>query len=290
MDNLRERRNRGTKDFPLSRYHFENRPAGTVITQIHWHNDMEILYLHRGALEVRVRQATHRITAGQILLIHPNTLHSVRVLSSDTCYDALVFSWDLVTLPEGHFLQRSLIQPLKDGEICFPDLLSPEEPVYSNAAEHIRHACASEAESSTYKLTVMNAIFSFLITLAADWNTHYQPDQNWQQRNNIVKQCLSYMNANYAQKLTLDQIAQQVHVHPNYLCNIFKASTGQSVFEHLSRIRVERATKLLRTSQKSMAQVAAECGFNSPNFFTRKFREIIGTTPKSYSKQYYSAD
>ncbi len=290
MDKLRENRIRGTEDFPFSRYHFENRPAGTVITQIHWHNDMEILYLHRGALEVRVRQTVHRMTAGQILLIHPNTLHSVRVLSSDVCYDALVFSWELVTLPENHFLQKELLLPLQSGEICFPDLLTPETPVYSSAVDHILRICAADTKCDSYKLTVFTGIISFLTALAEGWDICPQPDDARQRRNEMIKQCLSYMNTHYDQPLTLAQIAQQVHLHPNYLCAQFKACTGHTVFDHLSRIRVEEAARLLRTTQKSMAQVATECGFDSSGFFTRKFKAIMGLTPKAYSKRYSFSD
>ena len=56
----------------------------------------------------------------------------------------------------------------------------------------------------------------------------------------------------------------------------------------LTNIRVEKAAELLRSRDIAVSAAAAECGFESPGFFTRKFKEIMGVTPKRYSLQYRS--
>lgn len=286
MIGFQEMKNRGTQDFPFSRYHFEKRISGSMITQTHWHPDMEILYLRRGALEVRLRQNLSILSAGDILLIHPNMLHNVRVVDDDTCYDALVFSWDLLALPEHHFLQRQLLQPLLSGAYCFPDLLSSDLPVYSQALPLIRRICDADPSGGNYKLSVFSdllAVFSLLsehCPLIAREDSTPHPDQD------SIKNCLSYLSRNFRNHLTLQEIAQQVHLHPNYLCARFKCVTGQTVFQHLTQLRLEEAARLLRTTRKSISQIAAECGFESTGFFTRKFKAFMGITPKTYSLNY----
>ena len=94
------------------------------------------------------------------------------------------------------------------------------------------------------------------------------------------------MQDHLSEHLTLTDIADYVHLHPNYLCTLFKNYTGQTVFENLTQIRIHHAANLLRLEAIPISQVATECGFESVSFFTQKFKQLIGMTPKKYSRQF----
>ena len=92
------------------------------------------------------------------------------------------------------------------------------------------------------------------------------------------------MHSNYDRELTLAMLAQHVHVHPNYLCAIFKKDVGMTVLEYLSRIRVERARELLGRKKLSVDQIAEQCGFRSVSTFQRTFKAYTGTTPSKFAR------
>lgn len=286
MEGYREYRARGTTDFPFSRYRFENRPANTVTTRTQWHPDMEILFVHRGKLEVRLGQMLYCMTPGQVLLIHPNVLHSIRVLTGDTCYDALVFSWELISLPDCHKVQKELFLPIQTGKYMYPELLPPS----SEAGSHIAAICAAQPFTPEYFLLVYARLVAFFCALARECSPHSHKESVQEQDDDMLRLCLSYLEENYHKRVTLEQIAEHVHLHPNYLCARFKSLTGQTVFSHLIRLRIEKAARLLRNTRQSIQQIAAGCGFENAGFFTRKFKDAFGMTPSQYRTKFGSTE
>lgn len=101
-----------------------------------------------------------------------------------------------------------------------------------------------------------------------------------------IKMCIKYMEVNYTRKVTLTELADLVHMSPNYFCSYFKKQTGISLFTQLNYIRVKEAAKLLLKSDDSIVDVAESCGFENVSFFIRKFKEIQGCTPSVYRKNY----
>ena len=100
-----------------------------------------------------------------------------------------------------------------------------------------------------------------------------------------VKLCIQYMEDNYGRKITLKELANLVHMTPNYFCNYFKKQTGLTPFTQLNSIRVRRASKILRNTETSIAEIAEACGYENVSFFIRKFKEIRGCTPSVYRKK-----
>lgn len=284
MNHLREKiYTRGTADFPFHRYTFSGVAEGRVMAQLHWHPEMELLQVSRGELEVRVGREQVLVRAGQVAFISPGQLHSVRAVMADSAYSAFVFSLDLLSLPETHFFQRELIAPLQAGTLQFPVLPEEGDGVCSQvwAALDGIPASAADGQYKTIAFSAMIRVFAIMMD-----RTQRGRAELPQNSSETVKRCLAYMQTHYERRLTLQELAQQVHLHPNYLCALFKDYTGKTVFAQLAAIRVEKAAELLRGRDVSVSAAAATCGFESPGFFTRKFKEIMGMTPKQYSMQY----
>ena len=87
------------------------------------------------------------------------------------------------------------------------------------------------------------------------------------------------------QDLSLESIATQVHLNPAYLSEIFKKETGRNLKRVISDIRLAKACELLRHSSLSIAEVAAQCGFRSANYFTKWFRQESGANPHEFRHQ-----
>ena len=101
---------------------------------------------------------------------------------------------------------------------------------------------------------------------------------------------MNYIHNLYFRPLTLTEIAQQVHLHPNYLSNIFKAQTGHTITEHIAQTRVDAAKFILRRDALPMARVAELSGFPSERAFYRQFKKFAGMTPKEYQIQQTRVD
>jgi len=281
MEGKREYPLKGRPGFPFSLARRSREKGSRSGLGLHWHPEMEILYMRRGTVEVRSGKKDFLLQPGQIVFIPPEEVHAVYGTQEDGVYDVFLFSLDLLTMPEGHVFQRKVVQPLCTGQLRPPCWLSPRDDGYSDASEALERICNRSGESEEEQLT----IFSQLVLLFSRLRPQMEKtcDEAVNKSNESVKNCLSYINANYFRRLTLQEIARQVHLHPNYLCSLFREYTGQSVFQYLIRVRVEHAARLLGAGDISVGAAAAACVFDNADFFTRKFRGIMGINPKQYS-------
>lgn len=94
-----------------------------------------------------------------------------------------------------------------------------------------------------------------------------------------------YVNKNFQNHITLDEIADEVSMTVPAFCRYFKKATGKTFTQLVNEYRVVHATKLLNESQKSIADICFECGFNNFSHFNKQFNEITGKSASNYRKE-----
>jgi len=100
----------------------------------------------------------------------------------------------------------------------------------------------------------------------------------------VIKSCIEKIRFEYNENITLDSLASYVAVTPNYLSLQFHKETGQTITNYIQNERLEHAILLLNSTNDSIQEIAALCGFPDPNYFTRVFKKKKGITPKEYRK------
>lgn len=99
-----------------------------------------------------------------------------------------------------------------------------------------------------------------------------------------LQELKEYLDRNYASKITLDLLSEKFFINKFYLTRIFREQFGESVTEYLLQIRITRAKQSLRFTDKSIEQIAHECGMQDANYFSRVFKKVEGVTPGEYRK------
>ncbi len=93
------------------------------------------------------------------------------------------------------------------------------------------------------------------------------------------------IEAQYAQKLTIERIARALHYSPTYLSVLYKQETGETIGDELTNVRMRAAMRLLRETNEMIYQIAHDVGFTEQAHFTRLFKNATGMTPAEYRKQ-----
>jgi YesN/AraC family two-component response regulator len=96
--------------------------------------------------------------------------------------------------------------------------------------------------------------------------------------NNIT----AYLNEHVAEKHSLESIGKRFHLKPNFICNLFSRHLGTTFTSYLTSIRMEDAALLLKTTQKTVKEIAVLCGYSDYFYFCRVFREMYGCTPTAF--------
>lgn len=96
----------------------------------------------------------------------------------------------------------------------------------------------------------------------------------------------NYINLHYCEELKLPELAELVCLAPTSLCHIFKLHTGITVSKYIIDVRIRHATEMIQNTDKTIKEIAFECGFNTLSNFNRIFKEATGSTPSTYREQY----
>lgn len=99
-----------------------------------------------------------------------------------------------------------------------------------------------------------------------------------------AKRAQRYIDANLAQRLTLEKVAHAVHVSRTTLALSFPKETGKTFTEYLTERRLELAQNLLKTTTLPMAEIASHCGFANPQYFSELFRRHCGVSPTEFRR------
>jgi two-component system response regulator YesN len=96
-----------------------------------------------------------------------------------------------------------------------------------------------------------------------------------------------YIKENYSNKdFSIQMIADHVHFSQTYLCSFYKKSTGRTLNECITEVRIEKAKELLQDSSIKLYEVALSIGFSDPNYFSTLFKKIVGCSPSEYREKY----
>lgn len=100
-----------------------------------------------------------------------------------------------------------------------------------------------------------------------------------------LRQTLDYIHAYLDQDLSLEVMAKQIGISRCYFADQFKQAMGIPPHQYVNQQRIEKAKQLLRQRERSLAEIALECGFASQSHLNKVFRKYVGMTPKTYREQ-----
>lgn len=97
-----------------------------------------------------------------------------------------------------------------------------------------------------------------------------------------VKKIITYIHENYDRHISLEEIAQQIHMSKGGCCRIFKKMLNCTISDYLTEYRLQKSIELLENTELSVTQIAYDTGFATVSYFIKRFREIKHMTPGDY--------
>jgi AraC-like DNA-binding protein len=102
--------------------------------------------------------------------------------------------------------------------------------------------------------------------------------------NDSMKKAISYIRMNYRQDISIAKVACQSGIGERYLRKLFANHLNMSPLDFLNQIRVNKSIELLRNTEMSIKEICYECGFKSPQYFSKIFKQQVGITPRELTK------
>ena len=103
------------------------------------------------------------------------------------------------------------------------------------------------------------------------------------QSGHVLKQALDYIDSHYCDEtISLNEVAAKAGVSPNHLSSVFSQNMQKTLIEYITNKRMEKAKKLLKTTNVSTGSIAAEIGYKDPRYFSFVFKKTQGMSPREY--------
>lgn len=103
-----------------------------------------------------------------------------------------------------------------------------------------------------------------------------------------VQKAKNYINKNYKQPITLDKLAEELHISPTYLSALFKGQIGMNYVDYLAQVRIDAAKKMLRASDCNLTQISEGVGYANQAYFSKLFLKLTGLKPSEYRRLHHS--
>ena len=133
----------------------------------------------------------------------------------------------------------------------------------------------------------VQSVVNLHTTMCLDYTAKMMALKNEKLISKSIQNCLQYIYAHVNDSLSLDTLAEQVNLSPNYLSRLFHPEIGTSLSSYIRARKIEKAQNLLKYSEYSIREISNYLGFCSQSYFVQSFRKYTGLTPKKYRDKYY---
>lgn len=234
----------------------------------HFHIDIELIYAEQGEFTAYVDHKVVPVQQGQILICFPYQIHYY-----ENCMPG-VYRVILIT-PE---LLYGLTTPLR-GQRPVGNII--DVTVESEIRSFISAIFAASEEN---RKTV---VAGYCHLLVADLLSRIETEAVPHSENTTLRLVMEYCQDHYTEYLTLEGVAEQVHLSKYYISRLFNQKLMMSFGDYLITLRVRRASLLLEKTDKKIANISEDVGFGSIRSFNRAFLKVMKTTPMAFRQQYY---
>ena len=258
----------------------------TTVRHFSWHEQIELLYFHRGCATVYCGDKSFTARGGEVILINPYEIHRLSYDSGAPEYDCLMIDAALYRDSRQGICETRYFDLLTNGHLRFENHIPPED----NLIPCVKALCRELREKPFgYELSVKAYVFALLACLFREHiysDTAIQPQTQNIERYDRIKPALNYMQVHLSEHISLDMLAHACNMSPAHFCRLFRQITCATPIQYLNNLRLHEAAVLLKKSDKNVAQIAAEVGFDDVGYLSRRFKEKFGLTPTQVKKQH----
>lgn len=282
----RELEKHGTETFPMTVNHDDLWSFEGKNVPIHWHNDLEINLIREGEAVFQVYQKSYRVRTGEGFLLNRNVPHSCSSPGNEHVrYSTILVRPDFLYGDFGSDVERKCFQPfLQNSAIPCIHLTGFDENGKEILQKLNQVEEAFDRKRFCYELKIKGLLceaFAMILYGHRQELTKFVP-ANLQELERLEKM-LNYLNMHFTEVISLQDLADQVHLSREVCCRLFKKMTGKTITGYLEEYRVNKSFSLVQSGQYSMTQITEMVGFSNPSRFASAFRKRFGCNPGEYN-------
>lgn len=249
----------------------------------HWHPEIEITYVQKGTMCYKVNHTVYHLKEGDIVFNNSGALHSGTMENQKDCaYIPVTFDSRLIYGFFQSTVNSKYVDPVIQDSMLPAICIDQSEPWHKPFREYLlRIIDLDEKKPDFYELDITICLQSMWRLLLEHITYEPQASRENSLEYDRIKKILSYIEENYQNKITLNDIAGHIHLCESECTRLFKRHMNTTLFAFLQEYRIERSLEFLQDDQPVSA-VADKAGFSDPNYYSKVFAKIKGCSPREY--------
>lgn len=231
-----------------------------------FHPHCELIYVKKGFVDVTIDGVSDRVSEGGISFLFPYIIHSYEN-APDAIVSIMLFD------PRLTFYERLLLS----NKPKTPFLMGNDDlaQMFSRVIEMNR---SKDKEIAKGALAYLNAIIAELLPfLSLEKSNSVELD--------ISKKILEYCSEHFCEKISIKRLSDDLFISRSYVSKVFSSKLCYSFREYINALRIDKAKKMLKTTELKIVDIMLECGFENQSSFNRVFMDIVGESPGEYRRR-----
>ena len=247
---------------------------------VHWHEFYELEFIIHGHGSQVVNGIRQPLTTGSLFFLTPVDFHEVSPEGDSPM--------EIINVK---FSDQIISKELREVLYCnpLPLLANFSDIEYrSIEADFMRLLAEFEGDGLWKNIIIKGTLERIIIDLIRKSNQDIvNIDSNpIHKRRSSIHRSLTYLQLHFREPVTLEQIAQESNLSPNYFSERFHKLTGKTFKGYLHELRINFAASMIKSSDLPVTEICFASGFNSLPHFLRSFKQYFGMSPNAYRKQY----
>ncbi len=244
----------------------------------HWHGDLEFMYILSGTMLYQINEETVVLPPGSGILVNRRQFHFGFSRTMEECaFICVLVRPELLSSTKE--VEREYVLPILTSGPPYV-LLNDDHPWQREILADIRRIYDHRGEDGA-PLYLQGILSHLWLTL---WKNlpRSLPGRKPDHRLDMVKSMVSFIHKNYPEKLQLSHIAAAGNISKSTCLQLFKRYLHDTPGNYLIRYRLEKAAFLLRSTDRTISDIAVSVGFSTTSYFAEMFHRFYGSTPKQY--------
>jgi AraC-like DNA-binding protein len=245
--------------------------------KFHYHDSYEVYYIASGERTMLSNGRIYDLHAGDVALTRPNLLHKGAGNTAHKKMDT-EFSKKFLDHYFTENMQKELLRCFKARVIH----LNEEE---RKTFESLAYKLNKEYSVNGLYAVTLSEMLKFLSGIQERHENELHPEYRLQfKMSEKVRSILKYIQENFSDIRSVDEIASHVYLNKSYMCRLFKKETNMTIMGYLYNYRIQIACEKLIETELSVAEIAAFCGFENISHFIKLFRSMLDCTPGQFRR------
>ena len=249
------------------------------ISELHFHKELEFIYVTKGKFKCSSQTSQVIANEGEIIFVNSKIPHYTECIEDDSMITLIQFRSP--SLFKGSLKHLSEFFNHTDVPIF---VFKEQDPDYDELLKYIVDIIGhNERREVTYDYYITANIYCISAIL---YKRNFLANEEKISNIKAIKKItpvFDYIDNNYSEQLTLEEIAGILNFNKSYFCRLFKKATGITVMDYINFVRIQNAEELLKT-EMNISEISYAVGFLSVSYFNRIFKKHKCCSPTAYRK------